>query len=170
MARWSMTAIVDANLIAALVLPLSSSDQAMQRVMAWKRAGLELLAPALMEYEVDAVLRGAVEARRLTTELAVEAVGEILALNVRCLAPTAHLHGRALHWAERLDHSKAHDAHYLALAEQEGLELGTADTRWADAAQRAGASWVHWIGEESSALLRVAPPSRFHGAIEHLGG
>ena len=86
-------------------------------------------------------------ARWLTTDLAVETMGEILALNVRCVAPTAHLHGRALHWPERLHPDKAYDAHYVALAEQEGLELWTADGRLANAAQQGGAGWVHWIGE-----------------------
>jgi predicted nucleic acid-binding protein len=130
-----------------LVLPLPYSDQATQKIMAWKRAGLELLAPVLLEFEIAAVLRKAVIARWLTTDLAIEAIGRVLALNVRCLAPTAHLHERALRWADRLGHAKAHDAHYLALAAQEGIELWTADRRLAKGAQQAGARWVHWIGE-----------------------
>ena len=142
-----MSAVVDANLIAALVLPLPYSDQATQRVMAWKRAGVELFAPVLLEYEIAAILRRAVVAQWLTTDLAVEAIGEILALNICCLAPTADLHERALGWAERLGQSKAYDAHYLALADQEGLELWTADRRVANGSQQAGAHWVHWIGE-----------------------
>jgi predicted nucleic acid-binding protein len=126
---------------------LPYSDQATQKIMAWKRAGLELLAPVLLEFEIAAVLRKAVIARWLTTDLAIEAIGRVLALNVRCLAPTAHLHERALRWADRLGHAKAHDAHYLALAEQGGIELWTADRRLANGAQQAGARWVHWIGE-----------------------
>jgi predicted nucleic acid-binding protein len=142
-----MSAVIDANLIAALVLPLPYSDQATQKVITWKQAGLELLAPVLLEYEIAAVLRKAVVAQWLTTDLALEAIGKVLALNIQCLAPTAHLHERALRWAERLGHSKAYDAHYLALAEQEGIELWTADRRLANGAQQAGAHWVHWIGE-----------------------
>jgi predicted nucleic acid-binding protein len=142
-----MSAVIDANLIAALVLPLPYSEQATKKIVAWKRAGLELLAPVLLEYEIAAVLRKAVVAQWLTTDLALEAIGEVLTLNIQCLAPTAHLHERALRWAERLGHSKAYDAHYLALAEQEGSELWTADRRLADGAQQAGAHWVHWIGE-----------------------
>jgi predicted nucleic acid-binding protein len=142
-----MSAVIDANLIAALVLPLPYSEQATKKIVAWKRAGLELLAPVLLEYEIAAVLRKAVVAQWLTTDLALEAIGKVLALNIQCLAPTAHLHERALRWAERLGHSKAYDAHYLALAEQEGIELWTADRRLANGAQQAGAHWVHWIGE-----------------------
>jgi len=142
-----MSAVIDANLIAALVVPLPYSDQATQKIVAWRRAGVELLAPVLLEYEITAILRKAVVAQWLTTDLAVEAIGEILTLNIQCLAPTAHLHERALRWAERLGHSKAYDAQYLALAEQEGIELWTADRRLASGAQQAGAHWVHWIGE-----------------------
>jgi predicted nucleic acid-binding protein len=142
-----MSAVIDANLIAALVVPLPYSDQATQKIVAWKRAGVELLAPVLLEYEITAILRKAVVAQWLTTDLAAEAIGEILSLNIQCLAPTAHLHERALRWADRLGHSKAYYAHYLALAEQEGIELWTADRRLANGAQQAGAHWVHWIGE-----------------------
>ncbi len=142
-----MSVVVDANVIAALVLPLSYSDQATQRIVAWKRAGRELLAPVLLEYEIAAILRKAVVAQWMTTDLAVEAIGRVLSLNVRCLAPTPHLHERALRWADRLGQAKAYDAQYLALAEQEGIELWTADRRLANGAQQVGAHWVHWIGE-----------------------
>jgi len=142
-----MSAVIDSNLIAAVVLPLPYSDQATQKIIAWKRAGAELLAPVLLEYEIAAILRKAVVARWLTTNLAVETIGEVLSLNVRCLSPTANLHERALRWADRLGHSKAYDAQYLALAEQEGIELWTADRRLANSAQQVGAHWVHWIGE-----------------------
>jgi predicted nucleic acid-binding protein len=142
-----MSAVIDANLIAALVVPLPYSEQATRKIVAWKRAGLELLAPVLLEYEITAILRKAVVAQWLTTDLAAEAMGEILSLNIQCLAPTSHLHERALRWADRLGHSKAYDAHYLALAEQEGIELWTANRRLANGAQQAGAHWVHWIGD-----------------------
>ncbi len=145
-----MSAVIDANLIAAVVLPLPYSDQATHRITAWKRAGVELLAPVLLEHEIAAILRKAVVAQWLTTDLAVEAMGRILALNVRCWTPTADLHERALRWADRLGHSKAYDAQYLALAEQEGSELWTADRRLANGALQVGAHWVHWIGEDKA--------------------
>ena len=74
-------------------------------------------------------------------------MGRVLALNIRCLAPTAHLHKQAHRWADRLGEARAYGAHYLALAEQEGIELWSADRRLANGSQQAGAHWVHWIGD-----------------------
>jgi predicted nucleic acid-binding protein len=144
-------AVIDANLVAAIVLPLPYSDQAAQRMTVWEQAGVELLAPLLLEYEIVAVLRKAVVGGWLTTDLAVQAIKEILALDIRCVTPTLTLHEQALLWAERLGHGTSYDAHYLALAEQEGVEFWTADRRLASGAQRSGAHWVHWIGESTAA-------------------
>jgi len=142
-----MSAVIDANLVAAIVLPLPYSDQATRMITAWKRAGVGLLAPLLLEYEVAAILRKAIVARWLTTDVAVEAMGQILTLNIQCFPPTANLHAQALRWAHRLGGSKTYDAHYLALAEQEGVELWMADRRLANGARQAGVAWVHWIGQ-----------------------
>ena len=142
-----MKIVIDSNLIAALVLPFPYSDQATQGLVSWNQAGTELLAPLLLEYEIAAILRKAVATQWMTTELAIDAMGKALALNIRCMPPTMDLHERALRWADRLGHSKAYDTQYLALAEQEGLELWTADRRLANGAQQAGAHWVRWIGE-----------------------
>jgi predicted nucleic acid-binding protein len=116
-------------------------------MMAWTQAGTGLLAPTLLEYEVTAILRKAIVARWLMDDLARQALAQILALEIRCLAPTPDLHERALHWADRLGHGKACDAHYLAVAEQAGAVRWTADRRLAQGAQQAGARWVHWIGD-----------------------
>jgi predicted nucleic acid-binding protein len=142
-----MNLVVDANVVAALVLPLPYSDRATQRFVDWKRDGMQLNAPLLLEYEVVSVLRKAVVAGMIDSETTAETVRRILALNVRCLPPTAELHLRALRWAERLGQSVAYDAQYLALAEHQQAELWTADRRLVESARQAGLSWVRWIGE-----------------------
>ncbi|MEW5958843.1 MAG: type II toxin-antitoxin system VapC family toxin [Chloroflexota bacterium] len=142
-----MSLVIDANIIAALVLPLPYSDQATHSVATWKKAGAILYAPLLLEYEVSTILRKAITYGWLTTEAAAEAMGTVSTLNIQCQLPSPDLHAQALRWAERLGHSKTYDAHYLALAEQLRAELWTADRRLANGAKQAGAAWVHWIGE-----------------------
>ena len=147
-----MSLVIDANIVAALVLPLPYSDQATWRVAAWKKAGTVLYAPILLEYEVLTILRKATTNGWLTTELAAEAMETVSTLNIQCQLPSLELHEQALCWAERLGHSKTYDAHYLALADQLRAELWTADRRLTNGAQQAGAVWVHWIGESEQAL------------------
>ena len=105
------------------------------------------LSDRLLEFEVASALRKAAVAGLMTTPQAVEAMGNVLTLNIECLRPTHELHEKALRWAERLGQSRTYDAQYLAVAEQMGLPLWTADQRLANGTRHAGVAWVHWIGE-----------------------
>jgi predicted nucleic acid-binding protein len=139
--------VIDSNLVAAIVLPLSYSEPAGNRMIAWKKAGEELFAPTLWEYELTSIFRKAVVADLLNAEEAVGALHRILALNVRRIPPNNELHLKAMQWAGRFGHRNAYDAHYLALAEDLEVPLWTADQRLANAARQLGAGWVHWVGE-----------------------
>jgi len=141
--------VVDANLVVALFLPLPYSASARDQIAAWKRAKVELLAPTLFEYEVHASLYRAMVANPAAYHEVRRVIQAAHALNVHCLPPSPELHERALYWAERLNHSRTYDAQYLALAEQEHVDLWTADRRLANGARQIGVQWVHWIGEES---------------------
>jgi predicted nucleic acid-binding protein len=142
-----MRVVIDANLVAALALPLSYSEQASDKVADWKRAGVELHAPMLLEYELASILRKAVVVGLMATEAAIEAMHGFSALTVHLWSPTDALHEGALRWADRLGQSKAYDAHYPALAEQMACELWTADRRLVHGVQQAGAEWARWIGQ-----------------------
>lgn len=143
-----MSVVVDANLVVALILPLPYSPQAATRFAGWTEAGVEVLAPTLLEYEVSSVLRKAVTIGRLPASEADEAMRAVVGLGIRCLPPTPELHESALHWAERLGHTRSYDAHYLAVAQQQQAELWTGDRRLTNGARQAGAGWVHWVGLE----------------------
>jgi predicted nucleic acid-binding protein len=145
-----MNAVIDANLVVAMALPLPYSGQAAAKITTWKRAGTALLAPLLLEYELSAILRKAVVAGLLAPDVAWEAMRIILDLHIECLPPTPELHRRALYWADRLGQAKTYDAHYLAVAEQQQAELWTADRRLVNCAHQAGVTWLHWIGEGGS--------------------
>lgn len=144
-----MRVAVDANLIVALFLPLPHSAQVRERIAAWDRQSLELLAPTLFEYEVNSALHRAATTGLMTHREARMAMQQAQALAVHCLSPSSDLHDRAMYWAERLNHHKTYDAQYVALAEQEHVDLWTADRRLANGARQIGVQWVRWIGEES---------------------
>jgi predicted nucleic acid-binding protein len=139
--------VVDANTVVALAIPLPYSAQAARRMTTWQRMEAELFAPTLVEYEMVTALRKAVVMKMITADEAGDAVKSLMALDIQTVVPTRHLHSSALRWSEQLKQKAAYDAQYLALAEQLGADLWTADQRLAHGAQQAGATWVHWIGE-----------------------
>jgi predicted nucleic acid-binding protein len=142
-----MIVVVDANLLASLVIPLEYSGPTAKKIENWKRTGIDLLAPVLCEYELSSTLRKAVANKILSAEEALASLKKFPALGVRMIAPSHELHRLALQWAGQINQPVAYDAQYLAVAEQFRAELWTADRRLARAAQQAGASWTHWMGE-----------------------
>jgi predicted nucleic acid-binding protein len=145
--RDTVKIVVDANIVVALIVPLPYSAQAARRMMTWQSTETELFAPTLLEYETVTALRKAVVAEMITTDEASDAVESLVALDIQTVVPTKHLHSSALRWSERLKQRAAYDAQYLALAEELGAELWTADQRLANGAQQVGATWVHWVAE-----------------------
>lgn len=137
-----MNVVLDANLIAALVLPLPYSEAAAARILEWKRRGTALGAPALWSYEVGTVLRRAVAAGILPAERLDFALEQLWRINIRSVLDSQDLQRRALAWAERLGQSKAYGGAYLAAAEALGAEFWTADQGLAHAA---GVAWVRLI-------------------------
>ena len=134
--------MVDAGVVLALLLPLPFSDRAAAEVRSLCEAREELFAPALLEYEVCSAIRRAVARKIIDDSEAGQALDRIQALRIRPITPASSLHARALSWATRLGHTKAYDAHYLALAEEMKCPLLTADLRLVRAARALGADWV----------------------------
>ena len=142
-----MNIVLDANLIASLVLPLPYSEAATSQLLAWKREQVTFAAPALWSYEVSTVLRKALVAGYLLANQLEFALEQIWRINILDVPATFELQQQALAWAARLGQSRTYDSAYLAAAEALQSEFWTADRRLAKSAQQAGAAWVHSIFE-----------------------
>lgn len=143
-----MAHVIDANVAVALTVALPYSQSALRRFDAWVRESAELYAPLLWEYEVVSALRRMTTLGILPPAAAESALGGLLSLPVERVPPEPGIHRAALQWADRLGHSVAYDAQYLALAERLGATLWTADKRLVGRAQQLDARWVRWIADD----------------------
>jgi predicted nucleic acid-binding protein len=144
-----MTIVVDANVVAAIALPVTYSANAVDKVAYWISVSETLMAPIVFEYEIATIVRRSVFFRHLNEAQAAIVLTRLLDPQVITINPTLELHQQAIALAARIGQSKAYDAHYLALAVRENAPFWTADRRLAAAAQDAGLGWVHWIAEDT---------------------
>ena len=72
-----MTVVIDANLVAALILPLPYSDLATEQMARWKRSGEQVYAPNLLEYDLASVFGKAVASGWVSTDDAAGALRDI---------------------------------------------------------------------------------------------
>ena len=105
---------------------------------------LDFLAPSLLEYEVINGLviaqgRGRIEERRILSAIDGFVNLEIMLKN---LAP---LYPKVWYYCKSYNRS-AYDASYLALADQEGVVLITADKGLYNAVKK-DLNWVRWLGD-----------------------
>jgi len=142
-----MAAVIDANLALALFLRLQYTEQAYRLMDHLRKRQSALSAPVLWEYECLSGFHRAVRLGVLRPQEAVEYMNDLLALDIERVVPSVESHQSALRWAERLGQSKAYDAQYVALAEQLGAELWSADQRLINALKEQGITWAHWVGE-----------------------
>lgn len=145
-----MTIVVDANLAIGAVIQQAETPEIVTIFRAWRRDGERLIAPCLLEYEVVSALRRTITIGMLDQRSAAKALDVIHGLGIDLIVPGSDLDKSALMYAERIGHSKAFDAQYLALASRENAPLWTADRRLANAALSAGLGWVHWAGDWSA--------------------
>jgi predicted nucleic acid-binding protein len=125
-----------------VVLALEAAEAGRARLAGWYREERRLVAPAHWLSEATSALRRLRSVGRIEAGEVDRAVQDLFLLDVEAVVPGRELCLAALRWAETLTHSKAYDAFYVALAEQEEAELWTADRRLARRATQVGAPWV----------------------------
>ena len=140
--------VVDASLAVKWLVDEEDSDKAHAVLESWVAQDVTRIAPYLMPFEVANALHRRVVRGELSVGNSARMMTRLLGSRLE-LHQSPGLHVRALELASRLSHGAVYDAHYLALAEEFGCELWTADQRFRrTVGQRVDS--VRWIGEFSA--------------------
>lgn len=139
--------VVDTNVAIKWVLKEPDSGIAKALLAEWINKEIIMLAPGLFAYEVANILYKNVRKGEISLERARYALTTILNSELELIfSSDAFLSTRALELADQYGLPATYDAHFLALAEREGCELWTADTRMWRAVQ-GKISWVRNLHE-----------------------
>ena len=122
--------VVDTSIVIKWVLDEPDSAIAVALVMKWFNEGTQILAPALLAYEVANVLHQRVRKGSITGDEAEQMLTYLLedALVLE-FTQNAFLRVRAIQLARLCSLSAAYDPHFLALAEHKKCDYWTADSR-----------------------------------------
>lgn len=140
-----MTVVVDSNIFVALFINLPYTNVATDNYQQWLINRERLIAPVLFEYEVVSIIQQLVYGKYLSKSEGNERMKDIFNCNISLISTSTTLHQAALNWAQKLNQSKAYDAQYVALAEQENAQFWSADKRLINALQQQGINWAHAI-------------------------
>ena len=124
-----MTVVLDASVVAALVLDAKRGKVIERRLREWEDADEALHAPSLFRYEVASALTRNIVAGTIDSADAKTAWQRIVAIRIT-------LHGledgpAVVAVARKLQRESAYDAAYVVLAQELGAELWTLDGRLA---------------------------------------
>jgi predicted nucleic acid-binding protein len=123
----SSAVCVDASLVVRLLVgPQSQEIRSLWE--AWAQERRDLVAPALIHYEVMNALYQYEKHGHLSADVVAEICDAALSLPIRHHSDPA-LHLQALQLARRFGLPACYDAHYLALGEHLGTDLWTCDAR-----------------------------------------
>lgn len=124
---------VDACLVVKWLVNEYGSDEALQLLHQWEKAGTTLIAPGLLDYEVGSTLRKKIIRGELAAEelyLALEFY-ENLGLLLFHLTPLVL---KCSATAQLLRQNNIYDVSYLVLAKQQKTDFVTADEKFRDIA------------------------------------
>lgn len=119
---------VDSSIVVKLAAPEEQSEEVAELWEGWELAGVRILAPALIWYEVTSVIRNRHQRGLLLDEEATDALDLLLALPVIDVTGE-ELHRTAYRLAAELGELVTYDCHYLAVAVLNSCHLWTADRK-----------------------------------------
>lgn len=142
--------VVDASLALKWIYDEPDSFQALSLLTQWTKEKVSIRVPSLLAYEITNSLYQQVRSGKSTIEAAKQNLTETLLQGLTFVfLPDLSLNLRAMELTHHYGLRATYDTHYLALAEQEGCELWTADTRmWRVVKDHL--PWVRWLGEYST--------------------
>ena len=149
--RSSSTICCDANLIIDWAIEDGNVNASAALVERWLSSGVELIAPSLIHFEITNVLFRHVRTGRMPHDRIRFGLDSALALPI-AVVDDDDLHLQAFDIGRRFNLSAAYDAHYLALAEREGVEFWTTDRRLYNTV-RHRLSWVRHVDSEAPSNL-----------------
>ena len=140
-----MRVVLDASVILKwYLLDEEHGEKALEFLNRFVSDDLEIIAPALLEYEVINGLVAARKRGRLQEDLIVSAVEGLMNLGLRMVGLSG-LYSRVIHFCKAYNRS-AYDASYLALAESEKISFITADETLYNSVKK-DLNWVKWLGD-----------------------
>ena len=136
--------VVDASVAVKWLVREEHTDKALAILRAWHEEEVMPAAPHLLPFEIANALHRKVVRGQLSVGDSARMILQLLGSRLE-LHQTAGLHARALELASELQQGAVYDAHYLALAEEFGCELWTADQRFYRAVSVRVPN-VRWLG------------------------
>lgn len=127
--------VVDASFFLKIFLPEDKSDEAEERWTNWIEESIEVVAPALIVFEVSSVLRNKVYRGILGKDDAKEIIDQIGHLNLT-LIYNEELLDIAWEIGSTLKSSALYDCFYIALSKFLSIPLWTADKKLYNSARR----------------------------------
>jgi len=139
--------VVDANLGAGAVLSIRGLEKVPALFDRWGDEKRSLYAPEWWWAEVVSVINQHVFQKLISLERAHQVMDDVKALEVTMIPMNYEMLHSALNWANKIGQSKVYDSIYLALAEQLGAELWTADLRLVNSVRALKINWIKWLGD-----------------------
>lgn len=142
--------VVDTSVVVKWIVTVADSDVARALLAKWTSNGIAIHAPALLAYEAVNSLYKYIRAGQMPFDDAESGLRNVIFPLVTLDHPKdASFSLRTIKLTAQFNLPATYDAHYLALAEREGCELWTADTRlWK--AVHSKLPWVHSLSEYST--------------------